>query len=79
MKAIVFTLMAMLLLLSITFGAALVKVTMPDLDEVTEALGYSLAQTHMPQGFEFDQYDVLNLGPSTIQPDNQVAMPLGEH
>ena len=78
MKAMVLALLAALLLLSIACGPALVAVTIPNLDDVTEALGYSLAPASMPEGFEFDQYDVLNLGTGTIQPDGQVVMPLGE-
>jgi hypothetical protein len=78
MRALALTLLVVITVLSSSCGTPLVEVPLPDLDGVTEALGYSLAPTHMPEGFEFDQYDVLNLGPGTIQPDDQVVMPLGE-
>jgi len=41
---------------------ALVSVQPPILDDVTEALGYSLAPTILPTGFEFDRYDVFDSG-----------------
>ena len=66
MKAMVLALLAALLLLSIACGPALVAVTIPNLDDVTEALGYSLAPASMPEGFEFDQYDVSEIGTDTI-------------
>ncbi len=78
MKAIVLALLATLLLLSTACGPALVAVTIPNLDDVTEALGYSLAPASMPEGFEFDQYDVSGSGTNTIKPDDLVVMPLGE-
>ena len=66
MKAMVLALLAALLLLSIACGPALVTVTIPNLDDVTEALGYSLAPASMTEGFEFDQYDVSEIGTDTI-------------
>ena len=53
MRAIVLALLATLLLLSTACGPALVAVTIPNLDDVTEALGYSLAPTYLPEGFEW--------------------------
>jgi hypothetical protein len=78
MRALALTLLVVTMLLCGACGTPLIEVPMPELDGVTEALGYSLAPTHMPEGFEFYQYDVFNLGPGTIQPDDQVVMPLGE-
>ena len=78
MKAIVLALLATLLLLGTACGPALVAVTIPNLDDVTEALGYSLAPAYMPEGFEFDQYDVSGSGTRTIKPDDMVVMPRGE-
>ncbi len=66
MKAMVLALLAALLLLSIACGPALVAVTIPNLDDVTEALGYSLAPASMPEDFKFDQYDVSEIGIDTI-------------
>jgi hypothetical protein len=37
---------------------------LPNLDEVEEALGYSLAPRYLPEGFEFDQYEVLGYAES---------------
>ncbi|UCE98384.1 MAG: hypothetical protein JSV74_03430, partial [Dehalococcoidia bacterium] len=45
---------------------ALVSVQPPILDDVTEALGYSLAPTTMPTGFEFDRYEVFDIGSEII-------------
>jgi hypothetical protein len=59
MKAIVLTLMAIILLLGTACGLALVAVTIPNLDDVTEALGYSLAPACMPEEFEFHLYEVV--------------------
>jgi hypothetical protein len=78
MRALALTLLVVITVLSSSCGIPLVEVPLPELDSVTEALGYSLAPTHMPEGFEFDQYEVFNLEPGTIQPDDQVVMPLGE-
>ncbi len=58
MRGLTLALLVVILLLSGACGASLVPVPPPNLDGVEEALGYSLAPTHMPEGFEFDQYDV---------------------
>jgi hypothetical protein len=78
MRALALTLLIVVIVLSSSCGTPLVEVPLPELDGVTEALGYSLAPTRMPEGFEFDQYDVLNLGSDTIKLDDQIVMPLGE-
>ncbi len=77
MKTLTLTLLVVTMLLCGACGTSLIEVPLPDLDGVTEVLGYSLAPASMPEGFEFDQYDVLNLRTGTIQPGDQVVMPLG--
>ncbi len=52
-------------------GASLVPVPLPELDEVIDALGYGLAPTSLPEGFEFYRYDVLG------KPDDFDMMPPG--
>ena len=64
------------MLLSGACGASLVPVPLPELDEVIDALGYGLAPTSLPEGFEFSGYDVLGVG-GTMTPDDNVVMPLG--
>ena len=61
MKIIVSALLA-ILLLSSACSPSLVPIQPPDLDEVTEFLGYSLAPTHMPEGFVFRLYDITEFG-----------------
>jgi hypothetical protein len=48
----------------------------PELDNVEETLGYSLAPGYLPEGFEFDRYDILLDEIVTIEPDGQVGAPL---
>ncbi len=43
-------------------GPSLVAVPLPELDGVIAALGYGLAPTHLPEGFEFVRYDVFGEG-----------------
>ena len=50
-----------ILLLNVACSPSLVPVQPPDLSNVIDMLGYSLAPTRMPDGFEFDQYDVSEL------------------
>lgn len=69
MKTLTLTLLVLTMLLCGACGTPLVEVPLPELDGVTEVLGYSLAPTHMPEGFEFDQYDVLG------KPDDFDMMP----
>jgi hypothetical protein len=78
-KRPVIILLAALLLFGTACAPALVAVNIPNLDDVTEALGYSLVLTYMPEGFEFKQYEVFNFGAEAIQPGGRVVMPLGEH
>ena len=78
MRVFALTLLVVITVLSGACGTSLVEVPLPNLDGVTEALGYSIAPTHMPKGFEFDQYDVSGSGTHTIKPDDQVVMPLEE-
>jgi len=59
MKILVLALLAALLLLGAACAPALVAVTVPNLDDVTEVLGYSLAPTQLPEGYEFEKYDVI--------------------
>ncbi len=72
MRALALTLLVVTLLLSGACGTSLVAVPLPELDGVEEALGYSLAPTHLPEGFEFEQYDLLGFNeyvlPSTLVP-----------
>jgi len=62
MKRVSFTIIAVLTivisLLTTACNPTLVSVQPPSLDDVTEELGYSLAPTIMPTGFEFDRYEV---------------------
>lgn len=48
-------------------------VSPPELDDVEETLGYSLAPRYLPEGFEFDQHDILRDEIVTIKPDGQVG------
>jgi hypothetical protein len=59
MRALALTLLAVVIMLSGGCGATMVEIALPDLDNVTEALGYSLAPTRMPEGFEFNDYQLL--------------------
>ncbi len=65
MKIIVSVLLV-ILLLSSACSTSLVEVPLPELDGVTEVLGYSLAPTHMPEDFEFNRYDVTEFGIDSI-------------
>ena len=71
MRGLTLALLVVILLLAGACGTSLVPVPLPELDEVIEALGYGLAPTSLPEGFEFDQYDVLG------KPDDFDMMPLG--
>jgi hypothetical protein len=59
MRALALTLLVVTLLLSGACGTSLVPVPLPELDDVEEALGYSLAPTHLPEGFEFSAFQLL--------------------
>ncbi len=63
---IIVSVLLVILLLSIGCSASLVEVPLPELDGVTEALGYSLAPTRMPEDFEFGRYDVTGIGVDSI-------------
>lgn len=76
MKRLTLTLLVVTMLLVAACGTSLVAVPPPELDGVTEALGYSLAPTRLPEGFKFYWYDVLGDEIATIKPDGQVVMPL---
>ncbi len=69
-KGIALTLLIVPLLLSGACGTSLVPVPLPELDEVIEALGYGLAPTRLPEGFEFHPYEVLEYG----KPDEVMAL-----
>jgi len=71
MKNLALTLLVATMLLSGACGASLVPVPLPELDEVIDALGYGLAPTSLPEGFEFSGYDVLG------KPDDFDMMPPG--
>jgi len=62
MRGLTLTLLVVILLLTGACGTSLIQVPPPELDGVTEVLGYSLAPTSMPEGFEFHQYEVLEYG-----------------
>ena len=61
-KTLVLALLVIPLLLVGACGTSLVPVAPPELDEVIEALGYGLAPTQLPEGFEFVRYDVIGEG-----------------
>jgi hypothetical protein len=58
---------------------ALVSVQTPDLDEVVDVLGYSLAPTIMPTGFEFDRYEVFDSGSEIIPTISYKRIQNAEH
>jgi len=58
MRGLTLALLVVILLLAGACGTSLVPVPLPELDEVTGVLGYSLAPTLMPEEFEFKQHDV---------------------
>ena len=58
MRGLTLALLVVILLLVGACGTSLVPVPLPELDEVIEALGYGLAPTSLPEGFEFKQHDV---------------------
>ena len=72
MRILTLTLLVATMLLSSACGGTLVPVPPPNLDGVEEALGYSLAPTNLPEGFEFVQYQLLGFNesvfPSTLVP-----------
>lgn len=55
-----------ILLLIVACSTSLVPVQPPNLDNVTDALGYCLAPTRMPEDFVFDWYDVSEIGTDSI-------------
>lgn len=59
MKRLTLTLLVVTLLLSGACGTALVEGPPPELDDVEEALGYSLTPAYLPEGFEFDKFQPL--------------------
>ncbi len=61
-KTLVLALLVIPLLLVGACGPSLVAVPPPELDGVIEALGYGLAPTQLPEGFEFVRYDVIGEG-----------------
>lgn len=67
-KTLVLVLLVIPLLLVGACTTSLVPVPPPNLDGVEEALGYSLAPTHLPEGFEFDQYQLLGFTESIVSP-----------
>jgi hypothetical protein len=64
------------MLLSGACGASLVPVPLPELDEVIDALGYGLAPTRLPEGFEFHLYEVIEFDKPTA---NVVYRELNHH
>ena len=60
MKFIAPLLLITILLLGSACNPSLVTVQPPNLDDVADALGYSLAPTRMLEGHEFDRYDVVD-------------------
>jgi len=58
MKRLIIVLLAALLLLSTACAPVMVAVDTPNLDGITEFLGYSLAPTQLPEGYEFDKYNL---------------------
>ncbi len=66
MKRLTLTSLIMSILLVGACGTSLVPVQPPNLDNVTGVLGYSLAPTLMPKDFEFERYDVSEIGIDSI-------------
>jgi hypothetical protein len=59
MRILSVILLVAVLLLSAACSPTLVEVTPPNLDEVARELGYSLAPSLAPEGFEFENYQIL--------------------
>ena len=72
MRTLALTLLIVILVLTSACGTPLVEVPLPELDGVTEALGYSLAPTQLPEGYELEQYGVSGISepvvPSYLMP-----------
>ncbi len=65
-KAAVFALLVILLLPLNACSPAMVEVQLPNLDGITEVLGYSLAPTQLPEGYELEQYGVDGISESVV-------------
>lgn len=63
---IIVPVLLVILLLGSACGTSLIPVQPPNLDNVTGVLGYSLAPTLMPKDFEFERYDVSEIGIDSI-------------
>jgi hypothetical protein len=66
MRILILTLLVVTMLFCGACGASLIEVPLPDLDGVTEALGYSLAPTQLPEGYELEQYGVSGISESVV-------------
>lgn len=70
-KTIIFTIFGLAILVFLTLSNAcsaetLVSVQPPNLEDMTETLGYSLAPTILPKDFEFDKHEVFDDGNDII-------------
>ncbi|UCE97777.1 MAG: hypothetical protein JSV74_00100 [Dehalococcoidia bacterium] len=65
-RILIVVVLVFLILTSACTEETLVTVQPPSLDNVTQALGYSLVPTIMPRDFEFDNYDVFDIGSEII-------------
>ena len=59
MKRLALTSLIISILLVVACSPSLTLVPLPELDDVKEALGYSLAPTQLPEGFEFSNFQLL--------------------
>jgi hypothetical protein len=66
MKALTLTLLVVIIVLGGSCSTKMVEVQPPELDGITEDLGYSLAPTQLPEGYEFDGYGVSGISESVV-------------
>ncbi len=57
-KILALTLLCVIVTLGSSCSTKMVEVATPNLDGITEDLGYSLAPTQLPEGYELEQYGV---------------------
>ncbi len=65
-RALTLTLLVVTMLLCGACSTKMVEVATPNLDGITEDLGYSLAPTQLPEGYELEQYGVDGISESVV-------------